>query len=662
MTTPELARAAATRVTSRSRAIRDLPFPTLAAVNGAAVGGGLEIALHCDFRTIARSVRHIGFPEVFLGIIPGWGGTQLAATARRGGGARRADRVEPAEAEPAGARPPRRAELGLADALLDDVEFLDDSIEWLVRAVEEERAPRADADLSDAAEICAKARHAVDDAVHGVALAPYRALELIAGARVWTIEEGYAAEEEALADLLPGPQAQAAVYAFDLIEHRIKRGLGIPDAKPRGLQKVGVVGAGLDGHSARNALPPPARGAARDHRRRCRTGGGRRCGDPGRSRTQVAKGRLDDGKARFLGSIVTGTTDLEGFAGCDLVIEAVFEELGVKREVFAALEQIVSDECLLVTNTSSLSVGAMAAGLRIRNASSGCISSTPSPCSRSSSSSALRPPTTSRSRPPGTSRRSSASAASLVKDAPAFVVNRLLTRQSCVLMQALENGNTLEETDEAALRLGIPMPPSALLAMVGPRVANHVLHTLHDAFPDRFPLSPTLENFANGEMDIVLTGTPRRTVDELYEAILDALADEAGICSTTASSPRGGDRRVPHPRGRLSVLPRRADAVPRREGRLGRASRAAALGHRQRRDDVPTVRRFRYSLSAQHRSTRRKQESVPHPQGRSITVVCCAYARDRPQPDTSVVGAGRGLGSRRAPRSGLVRRAVPPRR
>jgi 3-hydroxyacyl-CoA dehydrogenase len=81
-------------------------------------------------------------------------------------------------------------------------------------------------------------------------------------------------------------------------------------------------------------------------------------------------------------------------------------------------------------------------------------------------------------------------------------------------MQALENGNTLEETDAAALMLGIPMPPSALLAMVGPRVANHVLHTLHGAYPDR-SRSPTLENFANG-------GWSRRhgrcptTVDELH--------------------------------------------------------------------------------------------------------------------------------------------------
>ena len=212
------------------------PIPTLAAINGAALGGGLEIALHCDFRTLARSVRHIGFPEVFLGIIPGWGGTQLAPAPRRrrrGGGA---DRHESAEAEPdAAARPGRRARA--ADELVDDVEFLDDSIEWLVGAIEEQRAPRAAADLSDAAEVCAKARYAVDDAVHGVALAPYRALDLIAGTATWTIEEGYAAEEDALADLLPGPQAQAGVYAFDLVERRIKKGVGIPEQSHGGSRR-----------------------------------------------------------------------------------------------------------------------------------------------------------------------------------------------------------------------------------------------------------------------------------------------------------------------------------------------------------------------------------------------------------------------------------------
>jgi 3-hydroxyacyl-CoA dehydrogenase len=103
----------------------------------------------------------------------------------------------------------------------------------------------------------------------------------------------------------------------------------------------------------------------------------------------------------------------------------------------------------------------------------------------------------------------------------------MLTRQSTVLMQALEAGSTFEETDEAALRLGIPMPPSALLAMVGPRVANHVLHTLHDAFPDRFPLSPTLQSLADGDFPALEPRDDRPSVDEIHERILEALADEA---------------------------------------------------------------------------------------------------------------------------------------
>jgi 3-hydroxyacyl-CoA dehydrogenase len=114
----------------------------------------------------------------------------------------------------------------------------------------------------------------------------------------------------------------------------------------------------------------------------------------------------------------------------------------------------------------------------------------------------------------------------LVRDAPAFVVNRLLTRQSSVLMQALEQGSTFEETDEAALRLGLPMAPSALLALVGPKVANHVLHTLHDAFPDRFPLSTVLDALAAGELPELGARADRPTVEEIHTRILEALADE----------------------------------------------------------------------------------------------------------------------------------------
>jgi 3-hydroxyacyl-CoA dehydrogenase/enoyl-CoA hydratase/carnithine racemase len=526
MSTFGLARAAAKGGHDAFGAIRALPYPTLAAINGAAVGGGLEIALHCDFRTLARSVRHIGFPEVFLGIIPGWGGTQLAP---RLVGAAAA--VELIVANPLKQnrllRAAQAAEIGLADALFDDVEFLDDSIDWLVRAIEEGRAPREEADLSDAAEVCAKARYAVDDAVHGVALAPYRALELIAGSATWTIEEGYAAEEEALGDLLPGPQAQAGVYAFDLVERQIKRGVGIPDAKPRRIQNVGVVGAGLMATQLATLflrrLEVPLVITDVDAARVEEAVAAIRAD----LERQAARGRLSEPKARFLGSLVTGVPGTSDFAGCDLVVEAVFEEIGVKQEVFGALEDVVSDECLLVTNTSSLSVAAMAAKLGHPERVVGMHFFNP----------VAVLPLVELVRAPATDDVTLATAwdvtkklgkrGVLVRDAPAFVVNRLLTRQSSVLMQALENGNTFEETDAAALRLGLPMPPSALLAMVGPRVANHVLHTLHDAFPDRFPLSPTLQNFADGEMDIVVTGDEPKTEDEIYDELLAALADEA---------------------------------------------------------------------------------------------------------------------------------------
>jgi 3-hydroxyacyl-CoA dehydrogenase len=114
----------------------------------------------------------------------------------------------------------------------------------------------------------------------------------------------------------------------------------------------------------------------------------------------------------------------------------------------------------------------------------------------------------------------------LVDDAPAFVVNRILTRLMSVVLTALERGNTVEETDEAILRLGLPMAPSVLLQMVGPRVAEHVLQTLHEAYPDRFPLSQTLANYADGRDEISVTERSPLTEDEILETALEAIADE----------------------------------------------------------------------------------------------------------------------------------------
>ena len=116
--------------------VRDLPFVTVAAINGAALGGGVEIALHCDYRTIASSVRHFACPEVFLGLIPGWGGTQLVPQLV---GAEQAVTfiVENPLRQNRMLDGPQAFEAGFADALLEPVEFLDESLAFLLARIED---------------------------------------------------------------------------------------------------------------------------------------------------------------------------------------------------------------------------------------------------------------------------------------------------------------------------------------------------------------------------------------------------------------------------------------------------------------------------------------------------------------------------------------------
>jgi 3-hydroxyacyl-CoA dehydrogenase/enoyl-CoA hydratase/carnithine racemase len=499
--------------------IRALPFPTVAAINGACLGGGMEIALHCDARTISNAVRHVGQPEVFLGIIPGWGGTQLFPRLIP-----LADAIKFVIANPLrqnrlldGAK---AFELGLADRLLEPVEFVDESIAFALELVE---APleRGAPEHGDIDTVVRRAEAQIDDAVHGAAPAPYRALELLELATHESLEDGLTAEAEAFADLVSSRQAQASLYAFDLVERRAKKGVGVPDAAPRRIEKVGIVGAGLMATQLatlflrRLEVPVVLRDLTQE---------------------QVERGietvraelpdRYTEEKRRFLGSLVSGSTDWSVFEGCDLVLEAVFEEMSVKKEVFAELERVVDADCLLATNTSSLSVAEIAADLQHPERVVGMHFFNP----------VAVLPLVELGRAPDTDDVTLATAwdvakklrkrAVLVNDAPAFVVNRVLTRMTTVLMDALEHGNTIEETDEAVLRLGFPMAPSVLLAMVGPQVANHVLETLHEAYPDRFPLSPTLANYANGDDTVVVEEERRRDVAEITNDVLEAVADE----------------------------------------------------------------------------------------------------------------------------------------
>ncbi len=490
-----------------------LPYPTVAAINGACLGGGVEVALHCTARTISRAVRHFACPEVFLGIFPAWGGTQLvprlvgvetAITFVVANPLKQNRMLDGAKA----------CELGFADRLLEPVEFVDESIAFALELAAGLRIERGvpDADVERALR---KGRSQVDDAVHGAAPAPYVALDLIelacSGA---SIEDGYRAEAKAFADLVLSRQARASLYAFDLVERRAKRGVGIPAVAPHPIEKVGIVGAGLMATQLATLFL-------------------KRLGVPLVIR-DLEQETVDRAVATIRDELagrwcpVEGTTSIDDFAGCDIVIEAVFEDLKVKKQVFAELENVVGAECILATNTSSLSISDMAADLEHPERVVGMHFFNP----------VAILPLVELVRAEETDDVTLATAwdvtkklrkrGVLVHDAPAFVVNRVLTRMTTVLMDALEHGNTVEETDEAVLRLGFPMAPSLLLAMVGPRVANHVLGTLHEAYPDRFPLSPTLANYANGDDTIVVVEQRPRSIEQITNDVLEAVADEIG--------------------------------------------------------------------------------------------------------------------------------------
>jgi 3-hydroxyacyl-CoA dehydrogenase len=222
---------------------------------------------------------------------------------------------------------------------------------------------------------------------------------------------------------------------------------------------------------------------------------------------------------------VTGGTTYAGFEDCELVLEAVFEELGIKKQVFAELEEVVRDDCVLATNTSALPITEMAADLRRPERVAGMHFFNP----------VAVMPLLEVVRAEETSDEALATVWDvgeklrkrpiLVEDAPGFVVNRVLTRMTRVIMDAVEHGTPVEEVDAAVMSLGMPMAPSALLQMVGPRVANHVLERMHEAFPDRFPLSPALAALADGGEPFVLEDAPR-TREQIVDEVLEAVGDE----------------------------------------------------------------------------------------------------------------------------------------
>jgi 3-hydroxyacyl-CoA dehydrogenase/enoyl-CoA hydratase/carnithine racemase len=495
----ERAHAIATLGHAVFRRLGELPVPSFCFINGVALGGGLEIALHCTYRTISSGVPMVAFPECFLGLVPGWGGTYLLPRLIGPASALKLI-VENPLSQNKMLRGPEAFAMGIADVLLEPADFLEESLRWasgvLTGAVPVPRAELASAADWDAA--VAGARFLADGKLHGAAPAPYRAIDLVAAARGASRDEGFAAEDEALADLLLSDELQAGLYAFDLVQKRAKRPAGAPDrALAAKVTKVGIVGAGLMAAQIAllfvRRLQVPVLMTDLDQARV----------DAGLGYVQaeidkqLSRGRISADAANRQKALVAGSVSKDGFADADFVIEAVFEELSLKQRVFAEVEAVVSADCVLATNTSSLSVTAMAAGLAHPERVVGFHFFNP----------VAVLPLVEVVRGAQTGDAAVATALSvgktlnkscvIVADRPAFVVNRLLTRFLGDIIAAVDEGTGFEVAEHAADPLGLPMSPFLLLQLVGPKIALHVAETLAAAFPGRFAVSDKLRAVAD---------------------------------------------------------------------------------------------------------------------------------------------------------------------
>jgi 3-hydroxyacyl-CoA dehydrogenase/enoyl-CoA hydratase/carnithine racemase len=530
--------------------LSELGVPSFVFTNGLALGGGVEIGLNADYRTIDSSTAGFALPEVFLGIIPGWGGAWLLPNLIGIENALEVIISNPLKNNRM-LTGQQAFDLGIADAIFAPANFLEDSIKWADGVisgnvkVKRKNAPGSIERLAKWDIAIGIAEKTLASRIGKVAKSPYRALELLKAAKSVDKKTGFELEDEALADLISGDQFRASIYAFNLVQKRAKRPAGAPDkALARPVTKVGIIGAGLMARQFAllfvRRLQVPVVITDLDQSRVDEGVAWIR----GEIEALESKGRISSDEANRLKALVTGTTDKADFAACDWVIEAIFEELEAKQAVFAEVERHISAEAILATNTSSLSVEHIGAKLAHPERLVGFHFFNP----------VAVMPLIEVVKTPKTTDEALATAmataaklrknAVITRDTPGFVVNRILAKVLGEAMHAVDTGTPFEVVEESTRPFGLPMTPFELLELVGLKVGAHVLDTHHSAFPDRFfdsanlhrlaELGRIFERDAKGKikgvdktaLEIVKGGTTPMTAAALQIRIEDGLADE----------------------------------------------------------------------------------------------------------------------------------------
>jgi 3-hydroxyacyl-CoA dehydrogenase/enoyl-CoA hydratase/3-hydroxybutyryl-CoA epimerase/enoyl-CoA isomerase len=485
---PALARQLVQRGLSIIARFEALPFPTVALIDGGCMGGGLELALGFDHRLAGSNPKtEIGLPEVKIGLIPGWGGTQRLA--RVIGPALATEPICAGESVKAD----RAKELGIVFDAVPSERLFEEGLrllEWSPQSGEWQTArkrKRQPVGLSEEQHsfIFGVAKAQVLAKTKGQLPAPLAALEAIAKGCTLPLEDGLKVETDCFVPLVGSPISKNLIAVFFMTQ-RLQKDPGVADAKvqPRPVERVGVLGAGIMGAGiagahVRRGIPVVMLDADSQALQKGVA-----------AITKVMQARIDIGRMTqpemltALG-LVSTTESLAAMADRDVVIEAVVENEAVKTQLYRDLQPILKAEAILASNTSTISITRMAkswhrperfAGMHFFN-----------PVDRMQLVEVIRGERTSDETVVtlvALAKRVGKTPI-VVRDCPGFLVNRILFPYINESLVLLEEGAAPRAIDRAATDFGMPMGPITLNDLVGLDTSLYAGKVINTAFADR---------------------------------------------------------------------------------------------------------------------------------------------------------------------------------
>jgi 3-hydroxyacyl-CoA dehydrogenase/enoyl-CoA hydratase/3-hydroxybutyryl-CoA epimerase len=463
--------------------------PVVAAIHGACLGGGLETVLACTYRVATDHAKTtLGLPEVQLGIIPAAGGCQRLP--RLIGLQRALDVILAGKVLPA--RQAHRR--GIVDELVHPAILERVAVEAALRLAGGWRPTRPSGGVRalvlernpvGRTLVLTLARRQVQRRTGGHYPAPFDALDAVDHGLRHGVAAGLEREARHFADLAVGEVSRTLVGIFFATTALKKDRGGVDGVEPRPIARLGVVGAGFMGSGIGATAAAQARVDVRYRDTDLRAvgkglGGARRIVDDRLTRRRITKY-----EHRQLTALLSGGTDWSGFRRADLVVEAVFEDLGVKHRVFGELEQVVGEDCVLASNTSTIPIGRIASVLRRPERMLGMHFFSPvekMPLLEIIVTGQTEPWVTATAVEFG---RRMGKTVVVVRDEPGFWVNRILAPYLNEAGRLVAEGVAIEEIDGCMKRYGFPVGPITLLDEVGLDVGLEASRVLHEAFGER---------------------------------------------------------------------------------------------------------------------------------------------------------------------------------